>query len=65
MKHRENSKSNFNYLKREPKEVNTKIDDLRQFLLDVSDILIAFYILLYKIMSCICVFMLSYCMVYM
>ena len=65
MKHRENSKSNFNYLKREPKEVNTKIDDIRQLLLDVSDMLIAFYILLHKIMSCICVFMLSYCMVYM
>ena len=65
MKHRESSKSNFNYLKREPKKSTQKIDDLRQLLLDVSDILIAFYILLYKIMSCICVFVLSYCMVYM
>ena len=49
IKHGERCENNFNYLKREMKEINTKIDDLRQVLLDVSDIFIEFYILLYKI----------------
>ena len=49
IKHRERCEYNFNYLKREMKEINTKIDDLRQLLLDVRDIFIEFNILLYKI----------------
>ena len=49
IKHRKRCEYNFKYLKRDMKEINTKIDDLRQLLLDVSDIFIEFYILLYKI----------------
>ena len=45
IKHKERCEFNFNYLK----EINTKIDDLRKLLLDVDDIFIEFYILLYKI----------------
>ena len=44
--HRERCEYNFNYLKREMKEINTKIDDLRKLLMDVSDIFTEFYILL-------------------
>ena len=64
MKHIEKSKSNFNYLKKELKEVNRKIDNLRQILLDVSDIFIEFYILFNQIMYFISIFLLSYCMVH-
>ena len=64
MKHIEKSKSNFNYLKKELKEVNRKIDNLRQLLLDVSDIFIEFYILFNQIMYFISIFLLSYCMVH-
>ena len=64
MKHIEKSESNFNYLKKELKEVNRKIDNLRQLLLDVSDIFIEFYILFNQIMYFISIFMLSYCMVH-
>ena len=64
MKHIEESESNFNYLKKELKEVNIKIDNLRQLLLDVSDIFIEFYILFNQIMYFISIFMLSYCMVH-
>ena len=46
IKHRERCEYNFNYLKRVMKKIKAKIDDLRQLLLDVSDILIEFYILL-------------------
>ena len=59
MKHIEKSKSNFNYLKKELKEVNLKIDNLRQLLLDVSDIFIEFYILFNQIMYFISIFLLS------
>ena len=64
MKHIEKSESNFNYLKKELKEVNIKIDDLSQLLLDVSDIFIEFYILFNEIMYFISIFLLSYCMVH-
>ena len=64
MKHIEKSKSNFNYLKKELKEVNRKIDNLRQILLDVRDIFIEFYILFNQIMYFISIFLLSYCMVH-
>ena len=64
MKHIEKSESNFNYLNKELKEVNRKIDNLRQLLLDVSDIFIEFYILFNQIMYFISIFMLSYCMVH-
>ena len=64
MKHIEKSKSNFNYLKKELKEVNLKIDNLRQLLLDVSDIFIEFYILFNQIMYFISIFLISYCMVH-
>ena len=64
MKHIEKSESNFNYLKKELKEVNIKIDDLSQLLLDVSDIFIEFYILFNQIMYFISVFMLSYYIVH-
>ena len=40
IKHVEKFESNFNYLKKKLKEVNRKIDNLRQLLLDVSDIFI-------------------------
>ena len=40
IKHIEKFESNFNYLKKKLKEVNRKIDNLRQLLLDVSDIFI-------------------------
>ena len=64
MKHIEKSESNFNYLKEELKEVNRKIDNLRQLLLDVSDIFFEFYILFNQIMYFISIFLLSYCMVH-
>ena len=64
MKHIEKSKSNSNYLKKELKEMNRKIDKLRQLLLDVSDIFIEFYILFNQIMCFISICMLSYCMVH-
>ena len=64
MKHIEKSESNFNYLNKELKEVNRKIDNLRQLLLDVSDIFIEFYILFNEIMYFISIFLLSYCMVH-
>ena len=64
MKHIEKSESNFNYLNKELKEVNRKIDNLRQLLLDVSDIFIEFYILFNQIMYFISIFLLSYCMVH-
>ena len=64
MKHIEKSESNFNYLNKELKEVNRKIDNLRQLLLDVSDIFIEFYILFNQIMYFIYIFLLSYCMVH-
>ena len=64
MKHIEKSESNFNYLNKELKEVNRKIDNLRQLLLDVSDIFIEFYILFNQIMCFISICMLSYCMVH-
>ena len=64
MKHIEKSESNFNYLKKKLKEVNIKIDNLRQLLLDVSDIFIEFYILFNQIMYFISVFMLSYYIVH-
>ena len=64
MKHIEKSKSNSNYLKKELKEMNRKIDKLRQLLLDVSDIFIEFYILFNQIMYFISVFMLSYYIVH-
>ena len=64
MKHIEKSESNFNYLNKELKEVNRKIDNLRQILLDVSDIFIEFYILFNQIMYFISIFLLSYCMVH-
>ena len=59
MKHIEKSKSNFNFLNKEPKRVNRKIDNLRQILLDVSDIFIEFYILFNQIMYFISIFLLS------
>ena len=64
MKHIEKSESNFNYLKKKLKEVNIKIDNLRQLLLDVSDIFIEFYILFNQIMYFISIFLLSYCMMH-
>ena len=64
MKHIEKSESNFNYLKKEPKEVNIKIDDLSKLLLDVSDIFIEFYILFNQIMYFISIFKLSYYIVH-
>ena len=64
MKHIEKSESNFNYLKKELKEVNRKINNLRQLLLDVSDIFIEFNILLNQIMYFISIFLLSYCIVH-
>ena len=59
MKHIEKSKSNFNFLNKEPKRVNRKIDNLRQLLLDVSDIFFEFYILFNQIMYFISIFLLS------
>ena len=41
-----------------------KIDNLRQLLLDVSDIFIEFYILFNQIMYFISIFLLSYCMMH-
>ena len=64
MKHIEKFESIFNYLKKELKEMNRNIDNLRQLLLDVSDIFIEIYILFNQIMYFISIFLISYCMVH-